>query len=212
VTSNGGPGDGLEQVRLTNLGTVRGGVPVSLDRAPSWNAADWGTPQVPSHLALDGLSGTAASPARPGDTFDVTGTISNDSGPDATDVSADLDLPSGWTAKPVGATHFDPLAAGTSARLHWQVTVGPDAATNTYNIAAIATYSQAGQDGRTGATYPVSVRQRGDIFVSDLPFLSSTNGWGPSSATRTSATRPPVTVARSASPASRTPRGSARTR
>jgi hypothetical protein len=40
--------------------------------------------------------------------------------PDATDVSVDLDLPSGWTAKPVGATHFDRLAAGTSARLPWQ--------------------------------------------------------------------------------------------
>jgi Glycosyl hydrolases family 35/NPCBM/NEW2 domain/NPCBM-associated, NEW3 domain of alpha-galactosidase len=98
---------------------------------------------------------------------------------DASFVSPVRSSPSGWTAKPVGATHFDRLAAGTSARLHWQVTVGPDAATNTYNVAAIATYSQAGQDGRTGATYPVSVRQRGDIFVSDLPFLSSTNGWGP---------------------------------
>jgi hypothetical protein len=179
VTSDGGPGNRLEKVQLTDLGTVRGGVPVSVGKAPSWNAADWGTRHVPSHVALDGLSCTAANPARPGDTFDVTGTISNDSGPDASDVSADLDVPNGWTATPIGATHFDQLPAGGSAPLHWQVTVGPDAATDAYDIAALATYSQAGQDGRTGATYSVSVRQRGDIFVSDLPFVSSTNGWGP---------------------------------
>jgi beta-galactosidase GanA len=179
VTSNGGPGNGLEKVQLTDLGTVRGGVPVSINKAPSWNAADWGAPHVPSQVAIDGLSGTAANPARPGDTFDVTGTISNRSGPDASDVSADLDVPSGWTATPVGATHFDQLAAGASAQLHWQVTVGPDAATDAYDIAAIATYSQAGQGSQTGATYSVSVRQRGDLFVSDLPFVSSTNGWGP---------------------------------
>ena len=34
VTSDGGPGNGLEKVALTNLGTVRGGVPVQIDRAP----------------------------------------------------------------------------------------------------------------------------------------------------------------------------------
>jgi beta-galactosidase GanA len=37
VTSNGGAGNGLERVSLTNLGTVRGGVPVQLDRSPRWH-------------------------------------------------------------------------------------------------------------------------------------------------------------------------------
>ncbi|MEV4347020.1 beta-galactosidase [Actinoplanes sp. NPDC049596] len=44
VTSNGGPGDGLEKVTLSDLGTVRGGVPVPLVSAPGWNASTWGTP------------------------------------------------------------------------------------------------------------------------------------------------------------------------
>ncbi|HEX3830798.1 MAG TPA: beta-galactosidase, partial [Solirubrobacteraceae bacterium] len=34
VTSDGGPGNGLERVALTNLGTVRGGVPLTLDDSP----------------------------------------------------------------------------------------------------------------------------------------------------------------------------------
>jgi beta-galactosidase GanA len=36
VTSNGGSGDVLERVSLTNLGTVRGGVPVPMVAAPSF--------------------------------------------------------------------------------------------------------------------------------------------------------------------------------
>jgi len=36
VTSDGGPGNGLEPVSLTNLATVRGGVPVTLDNSPGY--------------------------------------------------------------------------------------------------------------------------------------------------------------------------------
>ena len=36
VTSNGGAGDVLERVALTNLGTVRGGVPVALVQSPGF--------------------------------------------------------------------------------------------------------------------------------------------------------------------------------
>jgi beta-galactosidase GanA len=38
VTSDGGPGNGLERVALTNLGTARGGVPVRLDRSPGYGS------------------------------------------------------------------------------------------------------------------------------------------------------------------------------
>ena len=42
MTSDGGPGNALESVTLTNLGTARGGVPVALVSAPSWNPRSWG--------------------------------------------------------------------------------------------------------------------------------------------------------------------------
>jgi hypothetical protein len=38
VTSNGGAGDLLESVRLTDLGAVRGGVPVAMDASPRYAA------------------------------------------------------------------------------------------------------------------------------------------------------------------------------
>jgi beta-galactosidase GanA len=37
VTSDGGPGNGLERVSLTDLGTVRGGVPLTLDDSPGYD-------------------------------------------------------------------------------------------------------------------------------------------------------------------------------
>jgi Beta-galactosidase jelly roll domain len=36
VTSDGGAGNGLERVTLTNLGTVRGGVPVRMNSSPGY--------------------------------------------------------------------------------------------------------------------------------------------------------------------------------
>jgi beta-galactosidase GanA len=42
VTSAGGAGNGLERVSLTNLGTVRGGVPVPLDDSPGWHRTSRG--------------------------------------------------------------------------------------------------------------------------------------------------------------------------
>ncbi|MBN8880992.1 MAG: beta galactosidase jelly roll domain-containing protein, partial [Salana multivorans] len=43
VTSDGGAGNGLEEVELTTLGVVRGGVPVTPEAAPSWSADVYGT-------------------------------------------------------------------------------------------------------------------------------------------------------------------------
>jgi hypothetical protein len=37
VTSDGGAGNGLERVSLTDLGTVRGGVPLTLDDSPGYD-------------------------------------------------------------------------------------------------------------------------------------------------------------------------------
>ena len=42
VTGDGGAGNGLERMSLTNLGTVRGGVPVPLDDSPGWRQAGRG--------------------------------------------------------------------------------------------------------------------------------------------------------------------------
>ena len=103
VTSNGGAGNGLEKVVLTNLGTVRGGVPVTMNDSPGWNAATYGSPKVPNDVTAEGVTSTVSNPAEGGSSFTVTGTVDNASGPAATGVTASLDLPTGWTATPQGS-------------------------------------------------------------------------------------------------------------
>ena len=57
VTSDGGAGNGLEAVALTDLGTVRGGVPLWLDQSPGYEG-----PRVDS-AALDASPGAPWSGA-----------------------------------------------------------------------------------------------------------------------------------------------------
>lgn len=181
VTSNGGAGNGLENVSLVNLGTVRGGVPVTMDQAPSWNAQTWGAPTSPSEVAMEGFTGTAGSPAKAGDTFTVSGTVANLSGPDATRASVKLDLPQGWTATPLTSTSFDALAAGASQPVSWKVTIPADAASGNDAVAAIVTYQQGSSAApqQTGASYQLSVAgvPKGTVFLSDLPWVSAVSGW-----------------------------------
>lgn len=177
VTSNGGAGNGLEKVALTNLGTVRGGVPVALDAAPSWNAATWGTPATPSEVAMEGFTGNATSPAHAGDTFDVTGTVANLAGPEATGVQARLDLPDGWTATPSTTTPIGTLAPGASRTLSWKVTVPDGAAQGRYAVAEIVSYQQGSASGTTGGAYDLTVIPKGLLYLSDLPWVTAVSGW-----------------------------------
>ena len=65
VTSDGGPGNGLEQVALTNIATVRGGVPVAVDDSPGYAAPRLHIDDV--HLAGRSVDGTVADVQVPAD-------------------------------------------------------------------------------------------------------------------------------------------------
>ncbi|HET7799024.1 MAG TPA: beta-galactosidase [Humibacillus xanthopallidus] len=179
VTSNGGAADGLEKVVLTDLGTVRGGVPVALNAAPDWSAATYGEPGVPAQVTMGALSSDAGNPVRGGDVLHVDGSVTNRSGGTATSVVTDLTVPAGWVVTPSGPVPGAPLAPGETRALHWTVTVPESAGTGSFQLSAWATYVQGGIAGRTGDTLPLTVRSAGDLWVSDLPFVTATNGYGP---------------------------------
>ena len=65
MTSDGGPGNGLEQVALTNIATVRGGVPVAVDNSPGYAAPRLHMDDV--HLAGPSVDGTVADVQVPAD-------------------------------------------------------------------------------------------------------------------------------------------------
>ena len=127
---------------------------------------------------MEGFSGNAASPARGGDTFTVTGTVANLSGPTAKSVSATLDLPAGWTATPATSTTIGTLAPGASRRVSWTVTIPSDVTAGGYAVSADVSYRQRSQNGTTGGSYQLSVIPKGLMYISDLPFVSETNGFG----------------------------------
>jgi hypothetical protein len=128
---------------------------------------------------MEGFTGNAGSPARGGNTFTVTGTVANLSGPTATNVSAALDLPAGWTASSSTTTNIGTLAPGASQQVSWQVTIPDDAAQGSYSVSAIVNYQQGSTSSTTGGSYGLSVIPKGLMYISDLPFVSATDGFGP---------------------------------
>jgi hypothetical protein len=174
VTSAGGPGNGLEAVSLTDLGTVRGGVPVHMNRAPAYDARVYGRPTRVGRLSFDALSTDAANPVHAGDTLHVTGTITNRTDHTIAGLTAALSLPDGWTAT-AGRQAPSTLRAGESATVTWTVPVPQDVTGGSYSVAATAT---AGAD-TTGAATSLTVRAAGDLYLSDLDWITATNGYGP---------------------------------
>lgn len=132
---------------------------------------------MPGVVALQGFTGNAASPARAGDSFELTGALADLAGPGAREVAVSLDLPAGWTATPSGTTDVGTLPPGASRSLDWTVTIPDDAAPGSYAVAAIVTYRQGATRGQTGATYQVQVIPRGLVYLSDLPWISAVSGW-----------------------------------
>jgi hypothetical protein len=152
---------------------------VALDQASGWDSTTYGSPAVPAQVSFGALSSDAGDPVRPGDVVHVTGSVTDDAGGPATDVVTQLQAPPGWPVSPSDPTPVGSLQPGETRALHWAVTVPADVGTGSFQLSASATYQQDGSDGRTGATLPLTVRAAGDIYVSDLPFTSSTNGFGP---------------------------------
>jgi beta-galactosidase GanA len=172
VTSAGGAGNGPETVALTDLGTVRGGVPVTMNRAPSYDPAVYGRSAPADRLTLDSLATGATGTVHGGDTLPLTSTVSNRTAAAVDGLAVTLSVPDGWTA--TGGDAPTGLAAGASADVRWTVTIPADAAGGSYPLAARATAGNR----TTGAVTTVAIQSQGDAYLSDLDWVSATSGWG----------------------------------
>ncbi len=99
---------------------------------------------------------------------------------DATGVQVGIEAPEGWqtTSAPV----IDRIPAGTTRRVEVAVTPDKDARPGEASLTATARYRAAGQDRTSGQRFAVAVMPpppTADAWASDLPWLKSTNGWGP---------------------------------
>ncbi|MGW2488418.1 NPCBM/NEW2 domain-containing protein [Streptomyces sp. NPDC001606] len=98
-------------------------------------------------------------------------------------VSVSLTGPDGWTVRPASATTATTLATGRSLRTGWRVTAPAGTPTGSYDLTLRTSYrGPSGErvDGVLPLTATVVVPPpSGTSYLSDLPWLSAVNGWGP---------------------------------
>ncbi|SEO32161.1 beta-galactosidase [Actinacidiphila rubida] len=171
---------GLGKVALTNYGSYASSLTVAQNDSPRYDPAAYRMPSAPRSSVSLSVPGSVGA----GQHFTATATVAVPAGaPPATAVTAALAAPDGWTvagaSTPPSVSKID---GGTSATFSWDVTA-PQNPAKTSPLTATATLRQAGgtanpADTRFVGSVP-AVPPAGDDQVSDLTFLSATNGWGP---------------------------------
>jgi hypothetical protein len=102
--------------------------------------------------------------------------------PTARNVVVALRAPDGWTVTPSGPGRLGDVRPGATATAFWTVHAPTGDQPPAAVFSAVAQYAQAGRAESSDAAATVSTPPpppTGTVFVSDLAFLSATNGWGP---------------------------------
>ncbi|MFE7213967.1 alkaline phosphatase family protein [Streptomyces sp. NPDC057611] len=124
--------------------------------------------EVPGFMGVHhSLTVDTPSVFKPGSAVTVTTTYTNDSSPVAlSDASANLTVPSGWTAEATSPTTFTTVKPDQSVKTTWAVTAPADAKPDTYTLSAQATYKNAkSTDKGTGTTSHPAIVPQGQMRV-----------------------------------------------
>jgi beta-galactosidase GanA len=170
---------GLGAVSLTDYGSYASSLQVGTVASPGYNEAVYAIPAAPGV----GVNLQIPDTAQPGTSFTATAivTVPAEHGR-ATDLVPTLKLPTGWTAGAPSPASAASLAAGQSAAFSWQVQAPTGSQLSAAAITASVGYTQAGKPGSAADERIIgyyALPPAGQDYVSDLPFISATNGWGP---------------------------------
>ncbi|MBI0292932.1 beta-galactosidase [Streptomyces sp. PRKS01-29] len=171
---------GLGKVSLTTLGNVTSSLRVADVAAPAYDATTYADPSTPAQVKVD-----APDTVEPGHRYQVTAAVSvPDQGRPLRDLTLSPDLPDGWTAAPADPVRLGTLQPGASASATWTISVPSAQKTGTVAIVgATADFIRRGKPGSATGEEVVAAQPppltAGEHYVSDLPFQSSSNGWGP---------------------------------
>ncbi len=170
---------GLGKISLTDYGSYASSLKVSTVDSPRYNRATYAMPEAPGVTASLQVPDTA----QPATAFTATETVSVPAGRSrATGLTPSLNLPTGWTASAPSPTSISALKPGQSATFIWTVTPSAGSQASASALTATVGYTQRGKAGAAkderiiGYYVPPSA---GRDYVSDLPFIGATNGWGP---------------------------------
>ncbi|MFJ9868987.1 NPCBM/NEW2 domain-containing protein [Streptomyces sp. NPDC101165] len=139
---------------------------------------DWAANPPAAELGLDGSPFVeAGTPAA------LTTSVTDLGRTSARGVSVSLTGPDGWTVRATSATTAAALATGKSLRTGWRVTAPAGTPTGSYGLTLKASYRSPTGESVTGAL-PLTATvvlppPTGTSYLSDLPWLSATSGWGP---------------------------------
>ncbi|HWC79296.1 MAG TPA: beta-galactosidase [Pseudonocardiaceae bacterium] len=170
---------GLGNVQLTNYGSYASPLQVRQNVSPGYDPRKYAMPAAPGANVGLATPGTVSA----GQTITATTTVGVPaSSPAALDVTPSLAMPADWTAT-ANPAPVRLLAPGRTATFTWQVTAPTGTLPDWSALHTTVNYTQRGQpktgtDERIVKTLPAPP-PAGTDAVSDLPFLSATNGWGP---------------------------------
>ncbi|MFI6436071.1 beta-galactosidase [Streptomyces sp. NPDC050759] len=171
---------GLGKVALTDYGNYASSLRVAQNDSPRYDSRKYAMPKRPgAEVTLD-----VPDTAQPGEAFTARTTVRVPKGaPPASRLTASLSVPDGWSVSATSPMSLKRLQSGGSATFTWKVQPPtgdlPSASALTTTVHYLQNGRQAtGVDERVIGGIPPAP-PAGKSAVSDLPFLSSTNGWGP---------------------------------
>ncbi|GAB3462136.1 glycoside hydrolase family 97 catalytic domain-containing protein [Actinophytocola sediminis] len=156
-----------------------GFVAIACPARPGRTTCDEPIRQVPASTLT--VTPEGETDATKGESFEVTATFQTDR--NVRDVRLAPETPAGWTVTGEPVTRKR-LPAGESVTGRWTVHVGQDSPTGYVDVPVVSTFTTPQWSD------PVHVEQAvlafvpppplsGNPYVSDLPFVTETNGWGP---------------------------------
>ncbi len=171
---------GLGEVSLTNYGSYASSLKVGQVASPGYDRARYAMPAAPGTRVALKVPGSVAS----GERFVATASVRVPAGERiATDVTAALQLPDGWTAGAPEPSSVAAVRPGEAAKFRWQIQAPSGELPKASELTVVARYRQQGRaatnrDERIVGYVPPAPPAGSDA-VSDLPFLAASNGWGP---------------------------------
>ncbi|MCO6006934.1 NPCBM/NEW2 domain-containing protein [Actinoallomurus purpureus] len=116
---------------------------------------------------------------QPGTPTTVTTTVTNAGRKPALEVRTRLTAPDGWTVRPASPSNTPALGTDKSFTTSWTVTP-PQDASSVHDLSAATTYADGSAESTVQVTaLKLTTPPTGTTYLSDLPWVRSTNGWGP---------------------------------
>jgi hypothetical protein len=171
---------GLGTVSLTNYGSYASSLRVGMNASPRYDAAKYAMPKPAGTSVRLDVPNTVSS----GETFTARATVHVPTwAATAQDVTAALQAPGGWTVSGPRPPSAAAVRAGQSATFTWTVRAPTRTLPPASALKVVAHSTQRGRPSTSSderiVGYVPPPPPAGADAVSDLPFRSATNGWGP---------------------------------